>query len=126
MPPGQNDVSSDDVIFSRSPSPVSGVSLLIQADQPLTQGWVAAVVVVGTTLTVVGAGVEGGTAEAEAIEFERIRTGRIHHTFLSGNCSIKTNACRYYTKCSCGQTSQENQMRGVGVFGYLNTTKSNS
>ena len=37
VPPGQNDVSSDDVIFSRSPSPVSGVSLLIQADQPLTQ-----------------------------------------------------------------------------------------
>ena len=75
VPPGQNDVSSDDVIFSRSPSPVSGVSLLIQADQPLTQGWVAAVVVVGTTLTVVGAGVEGGTAKAEATELRESGLG---------------------------------------------------
>ena len=49
--------------------------MLIQADQPLTQGWVAAVVVVGTTLTVVGAGVEGGTAEAQAIELTESELG---------------------------------------------------
>ena len=54
VPPGQNDASSDDVICSWSPSPTSGESWLIQADQPLLHCG-AGFGVVGTTRMVVGA-----------------------------------------------------------------------
>ena len=74
VPPGQKDVSSDAVIFSTSPVPLtSGLLRLSQSDQPLTQvdrpdggvvDWADGGVVdwpdggvVGTTLTVVGDGV---------------------------------------------------------------------
>ena len=58
VPPGQKDVSSDAVIFSTSPVPLtSGLFWLIQSDERLTQtDWLDAGVV-GTTLMVVGAGV---------------------------------------------------------------------
>ena len=58
VPPGQKDVSSDAVIFSTSPVPLtSGLIRLIQPDQRLTQAdWLDGAVV-GTRLAVVGDGV---------------------------------------------------------------------
>ena len=68
VPPGQKDVSSDAVIFSTSPVPLtSGLFWLIQSDQRLTQvDWPDAGVV-GTTLIVVGDGVVPCSAVGRAL-----------------------------------------------------------